>query len=102
MQLNLGAGFSTWSNGFGQGIYVDIRTLPVHNFNATDYRITAISKNFGELPFKENSFKYPALTYFIPTNFQTAEEAKAAVKDDVITLTVDDKVYRFVAPLELK
>ena len=47
MQLNLGAGFSTRSKAFGQGIYVDIRPLAVHNFNATDYRITAISENFG-------------------------------------------------------
>lgn len=99
MQLNLGAGFSTRSKAFGQGIYVDIRTLAVHNFNATDYRITAISENFGALPLKENSNKFPTVTFFIPTNFQTAEEAKAAVKGDVITITVNDRVYRFVAPL---
>ena len=102
MQLNLGAGFSTRFSKFSQGIYVDIRTLAVHNFNATDYKITAVSKNFGALPIVENSNKFPTVFFFIPTNFQTAEEAKSAVKGDEITLTVNDKVYRFVAPLESK
>lgn len=102
MQLNLGAGFSTRFSKFSQGIYVDIRTLPVHNFNATNYKITAVSENFGELPLLENSNKFPTVFFFIPTNFQNAEEAKAAVKEDVITITVNDRVYRFVAPLESK